>query len=456
MGKILQFGEGNFLRCFVQYKMQEEKNRGGNFCTVDIVTPIDTEITKLFEVQQNKYHTVLRGKQGGKIVDEIMHIDVINSVVNPYRDFESYKSLYMDKSLDLVISNTTEAGIVTCENDEFCDKLCVSFPAKVTQLLFDRFAEYKTQGGLTFLCVELIENNASELQKCILYYANLWNLPQEFKNFIQENNTFCNTLVDRIVTGHPKDMTQFESRIGKKDDLLVVGEPYFLWVIEGDKSIADKYAFLKDEHIIFTKDSSIYRERKVKILNGSHTMLAPICLLYGVEFVADAMKNQNIRCFLQDVLQSEISPTMKIEKEELEKFTHSIFERFENSFVDHSFWSISLNGISKWKTRNLCAFADYYEKFGKIPSGMTFGLSAMIVFYITMQDKIVDDKNVLSFFFETKREGIEFACSRVLANFEFFGADLRSFKGLESAVLKNVKNIMENGIEKAIKEYENT
>lgn len=455
MGKILQFGEGNFLRCFVEYKMQQTKNNRNISHHVDIITPINTEITRIFSKQSNKYNTVLRGKKNGEIIDEITAIDVIESVVNPYVDFQTYKKLYLDKELDLVISNTTEAGIVSSATDKFEESLNVTFPAKITQMLFERFELYGKEGGVTFLCVELIENNATQLKNCVLYYADLWCLSDDFKNFIIQNNNFCNTLVDRIVTGHPKDMGEFDARLEHRDELLVVGEPYFLWVIESDESLREKYAFLQDDEIIFTKDSTQYRERKVKILNGSHTMLSAIALLSSIEFVGEAMKDVKIRKFLNSVIDKEISPTFNIDKKELESFKHSIFERFENPFVNHSFWAISLNGMSKWKTRNLCSFIDYHEKFNAIPKGIAYGLSAMIVFYLKNLDKIQDDKFVIDFFLQIKDEPTDIICEKVLENSALFGVNLNEYSGLYQVVCRQVSEILDCGIKGTIGKYEN-
>lgn len=453
MKKVLQFGEGNFLRCFVQYKMQESKENGAPQNVVDVVSPIPSPIIPMLKKQNYEYHTVVRGKMAGEVLDEIKKNNTINSAVDPFEDFEGYKSLYMDKDLGLIISNTTEAGIVFSSADVLSDSLKVTFPAKITKILLDRFGAYGNDGGLDFICVELIDNNAKMLKECILQYIKLWGLPADFEKFVQENNTFNSTLVDRIVTGHPKDMQEFNQRLGYLDNLLVVGEPYFLWVIEGKNTLADKYPFLTDDHIIFTDDMSPYRERKVKILNGSHSMIVSLSLLAGIEYVGDAMTDPQIRGYLEKVLESEVMQTIDLPKAEMEEFKNSIFERFENPFVKHSFWAIALNTVSKWKTRDLCSVIDFVERKGELPKGMLYSLAGMIAFYLQNIDVITDDESVMEFFKTRQNTPIEDAVKDFISSEEFMGQDLTKIAGLEQYVATMAKAIMENGVKATIDCY---
>lgn len=451
--KILQFGEGNFMRCFVEYKLQQAKNEGRSTQGVDVITPIDTPITTLFDAQNNKYHAVLSGVFGGKTVDEITYIDVIDSVVNPYKDFASYKKLYMDESLGLLISNTTEAGIVFNADEKSVDGVNCSFPAKVTKLLLDRFEKYGKNGGLTFLCIELIENNADMLKKCILQYCDLWYLSADFVAFVTDNNTFCNTLVDRIVSGYPRDRaTEFEKRLGEKDALITVGEPYFLWVIQGDKSLSGSYPFLNDDHIIFADDLKAYRERKVKVLNGSHTMMVPLALLASIETVGEAVKTSFIREFVDKVLNEEIRPTIDLPTAELDSFVGSIFERFENPFVKHSFWAISLNSTAKWGTRDLCSLDDFYRANGKIPKGLAFSFAALCEFYCQNVERIKDSAEVIDFYRANKTLPTAELVEKLFAT--GWWGDLKKYEGFYSYVVSAVNAIRSDGIAVAVRNYE--
>lgn len=395
----------------------------------------------------------LRGKNGGVIVDELTHINVINKVINPFKDFAEYKRCYMEESLGLIITNTTEAGIVYNDGNTFDDGINAEFPAKVTHLLYDRFNRYGAGGGVTFLCIELIENNAEELKKCILQYAAQWRLPDEFIEFIKNNNAFCSTLVDRVVSGFPKDNKQeFFDRLGYEDNLLTVGEPYFLWIIKGNKELADAFPFLDDEHILFTDNLEVFRERKVRILNGMHTMTVPIALLSGVESVGEAMKNVTIRKFLNEVLADEILPNINQDKKMLNEYAASVFERFENPFIHHSFWSISLNSISKWRTRDLCSFEDYYRINNTIPKGLSFSLAAMYVFYTEKHGKIKDTCDVIEFFENVKR-GDNNRLRDFLAMKKWWGKDLTDYDGLSAYVERAIDSIYSDGIIKSIEKY---
>lgn len=451
--KILQFGEGNFMRCFVEYKMQMDNNTKGNDETVTVITPIDTGITRIFERQNCEYNVALRGKNGGMIVDELTHVTVINKVINPFEDFAEYKRRYMEEDLGLIITNTTEAGIVYNERNNFDDGINAEFPAKVTHLLYDRFNRYKTGGGVTFLCIELIDNNAEELKKCILKYAAQWKLPDDFIEFVENNNSFCSTLVDRVVSGFPKDNKQeFFDRLGYEDNLLTVGEPYFLWIIKGNRELANVFPFLDDEHILFTDNLEVFRERKVRILNGMHTMTVPIALLSGVESVGEAMKNGPIRGFLNEVLANEILPNINQDRKMLNEYAASVFERFENPFIYHSFWSISLNSISKWRTRDLCSLDDYYQKNNTLPKGICFSLAALYVFYTEKFSKIKDTCDVIGFF-ENKKRGDNNKLHDFLAMKKWWGKDLTEYNGLFDYVEKAIDSIYSDGIIKSVEKY---
>ena len=382
MIKVVQFGEGNFLRTFVDLYFDTLNKEGGEY-KVNIVKPITFGSLENFVKQNNKYHIVLRGMKGDKAVEDVYKVDVLDKVISPFEDLEGYYALALDPDLKLVVSNTTEAGICFNESDDVNGFENITFPAKLTKFLYER---YKSGlDGVYMMPVELIDNNADELYKCVDKYIALWNLPAEFKKWNDEQNFYCNTLVDRIVSGYPRtpDLKQhLFDLIGEEDNLVSIGEPFGLWAVE-DKGDIAKYvkAGVHNIEVVLTKNIKYYKKRKVRVLNGSHTNLIPAGLWHGKETVYDCMTDEKLVKFLEDTLTYEIVPFVSDDVKATTVFAESIKERFLNPYLNHLLTSIALNSISKWKARNLCSFADYYAKFGKIPANMVKGFSYLMAIY---------------------------------------------------------------------------
>lgn len=389
--KIIQFGEGGFLRGFVDWMLQILNETTDFKASVVVVQPIEKGLCDLLEEQGCRYTHIMRGLKNGAPVVETKAIDVISRTVQPYRDFESFLALADNPDFRFVVSNTTESGIVYVDTDSPEKAPYISFPAKVTLLLKRRFEQ--ALRGFIFLPCELIDKNGEILKNCILQYARKWGLGEEFCTWVETENTFCNTLVDRIVTGYPKDE---ELELKQTDHLLNTSELFHLWVIESEKSLLSEIPFDKtDLNVILTNDLERYRTRKVRILNGAHTAMIPYALLCGVKTVKECMEDETISEFVKQCVFEEIIPTLDLPKEELLSYSKEVFERFNNPYICHFCASISLNSVSKFKVRVLPSLLEYIRRTGEMPDKLLTSFAKLIEFYKT--DMPNDDEAVMQF-----------------------------------------------------------
>ncbi len=455
MVKVMQYGEGNFLRTFVDAYFNTLVEEGGEYA-VSIVKPITFGNLDSFKKQNNRYHIVLRGVENGCDVENVYPISVLSDVIDPFADPEAYYALAEDAELKIIVSNTTEAGICYHETDNFSDFEGITYPAKLTKFLYKRFEA--GLGGVYLLPVELIENNADELKRCVEAYIKLWDLPADFAEWNDKENFYCNTLVDRIVSGHPRDeetKAHLAALVGQEDCLVSVGEPFGLWAVERKGDIA---RYIPEGHhnidVVLTNDIGYYKKRKVRVLNGSHTNLVPAGLVLGMETVYDCMKDASLSAFVQNTLREEINPFVSDDLAATTAFAESVTDRFLNPFLNHQLTSIALNSISKWKARNLPSFKDYYEAHGKIPSHMTVGFSYLMALYSRITEKdgkymaavtgreieMKDDAPYLAYFAAGKSiEGL-------MKDAAVWGEDLSRYEGFVDAVLANVAAINEGKV----------
>lgn len=383
---ILQFGEGNFLRAFVDWMIDlsnEKDNKPGN---VVIVQPIDVGLVDLINEQKGIYTLSMRGntENGKKIENRV--IKSVSRGINPYADFKAYIDFVESEDLKYVVSNTTEAGISYHEEDFREDRVQDSFPAKVAQLLYFRYKKYAgaEDKGLVFLPVELIDDNGYYLKKYVDQHIEDWGFEEDFKTWVDEANHFTSTLVDRIVTGRPspEEAEEFAKENGYEDKLLVFSELFNLWVIEGDKNKAKDLAFEGLPcNVIWTDNVDPYKKRKVRILNGGHTSTVPAAVIHGFDIVRDFMEDEVFKTYLNDLIDIEVIPNIDLAKEDLVKFKNEVFLRFNNPYVDHKLLSITLNSISKFNARCLPSIVDYYNESGQAPKHFAFSLAALIRFY---------------------------------------------------------------------------
>ena len=405
--KIIQFGEGGFLRGFADWMFQiinENTDFGGKAV---VVQPIEKGMCDVLNKQNCEYTHICRGAEG----IEKRKINVISRCINPYTDFDSYMALAENPDFRFVVSNTTEAGIVYSENDKITDRPCKNFPAKVTQLLYRRF-QLKLNGFI-FLPCELIDKNGDNLKKCILQCARKWKLGEKFEEWIEKENIFCNTLVDRINTGFPKDE---EIDLGYEDKMLNTSEYFHLWVIEGYNKLNEEIPFDKCSlNVILTENLERYRTRKVRILNGAHTSLVAYALLSGLKTVKECTENEIMLNHLNKCVFDEIIPTLDLEKEELTAYADDVIKRFSNPYIKHYLASISLNSISKFKVRVLPSIKEYVKRFGKIPEALMLSFEKLIEFYKYSTPD--DEPEIIDFI---KNASLE----EILANESFWGEDL--------------------------------
>jgi tagaturonate reductase len=406
--RILQFGEGNFLRAFVDWIIQKMNNEINFNAGIDVVQPLPNGMVDLLNKQDGLYHVYLKGIKDGKPVKEFEFIDCINKGINPYTDFDAYKTAILNPELRFVVSNTTEAGISWDENDKLDMQPQNSFPGKVTALLYERFKAFEgaKDKGLIFFTCELIDRNGDILKKFVLQHAKNWNLGNEFINWIETACAFCNTLVDRIVPGFPKDdIKQIQAELGYEDNLVVVGEYFHLWVIEGPEWVAKEFPADKAGlEVKFVKDMTRFREQKVAVLNGCHTGSYAVSYLYGIETVREAYESLEVGNFMKEMVYEEVLPVLDGTKQELTKFADKILERFSNPYIRHLWQSIALNAMSKWETRNLPSLLGFVEKHGMLPQKLVFSLAAMISYFKGEVEgntyTVQDDQWILDFYKE--------------------------------------------------------
>lgn len=389
--KIIQFGEGGFLRGFVDWIVQLT-NEASNFdASVVVVQPIKNGMCKKLEEQNCVYTHVMRGIKDGEPTVEKKVIDVISRTVLPYENFSEYLKLAENPDFRFVVSNTTESGIAFCADDKEENAPEVTFPAKVTLLLKKRFD--LGLSGFIFLPCELIDKNGATLKKYIIEYAKLWDFGNDFISWIENENVFYNTLVDRIVTGYPKDE---KIDLGYTDNMVNTSELFHLWVIEGPKEITKEFPFDKAGlNIIVTDNLERYRTRKVRILNGAHTSMIPYAMLCNIETVGDCMKDEKMSAFVKKCVYEEIIPTLDLPEDELLSYANDVFVRFENPYIKHLCASISLNSVSKFKVRVLPSILEYIKRKNKMPDALLTSFAKLIEFYKTDMPK--DDEKIMEF-----------------------------------------------------------
>jgi tagaturonate reductase len=442
--KVIQFGEGNFLRAFVDWMIDEMNNKSGFNGSVAVVQPLQLGMVDQLNAQDGLYTLYLQGMKNGAAVREHKVIDSVSRGIDPYQHYDEYMKLATSSDLRFVVSNTTEAGIAYDANDRLEDEPQNSFPGKLTAFLYRRFQAFEgaSDKGLIIIPCELIDRNGEKLKNIVLQYAGLWQLGQEFARWVEEANTFCCSLVDRIVPGYPKDdIVEITDELGYEDKLVVVGEQYHLWVIEGPQWIKEEFpAEEAGLNVLVVDDMTPYRTRKVAILNGAHTAMMPVAYLYGLDTVGEAIEHETVGAYMRGMLEEEIIPTIDLPREELQAFAEDVVDRFRNPFVQHYLMSISLNSISKFKTRDLPSLIKYTEITGQLPKKLTFSLSALIFFYNGRRGEekiqLADDADILEWFaslwgnWDSMDSGLRAITAEVLAAESHWGRNLTDVPGL--------------------------
>ena len=466
--KVLQFGEGNFLRAFVDYWFDLANEKAGWNGKCVLVQPIAPGLAKMINEQDGLYTLYLRGSENGRKVDDKRVISSVSRCLNPYEkdDYEKMMAVAASEDLEIIVSNTTEAGIVydpACRKDD-CPPS--SFPAKLTQVLYHRYQAGRK--GILMLACELIDDNGKQLLRCVNQYIDQWELGDGFKKYVNEECTFCGSLVDRIVPGRirdPQEVAELEAKNGYADPLTDVGEVFGVWVIEGDPKLNDVLPFRKaglEANVFVTPDMSPYKKRKVRILNGAHTGFVLGAYLAGFDIVRDCMHDDTILRYMNKMLLEEVVPILPLDQEDCRRFAAAVQDRFNNPFVNHELMSISLNSTSKWRARNMPSFLEYVEKNGALPACLTMSFAAYIAFYSNDVQELTDaglvckrakgntytvsdDRWVLEFYNEHKNDAVPALVHAVMTNEQMWGRDLTQVPGFEEATVKNLTMIREQG-----------
>ena len=470
--KVLQFGEGNFLRAFVNYWFDLANEKAGWNGKCVLVQPIAPGLAKMINEQEGLYTLYLRGSQNGQKVDDKRVISSVSRCLNPYEEdgFQQMLEVAASDDLEIIVSNTTEAGIVYDPACQLNDRPCSSFPGKLTQVLYHRYQAGKK--GILMLACELIDNNGKELLRCVNQYIDQWGLEDGFRKYVNEECTFCGSLVDRIVPGRirdPKEVAELEQKHGYADPLLDVGEVFGLWVIEGDTALNDVLPFRKaglEDKVFVTPDMTPYKKRKVRILNGAHTGFVLGAYLAGHDIVRECMNDPVVLGYMNKMLLEEVVPILPLDQEDCKNFAAAVQDRFNNPFVNHELMSISLNSTSKWRARNMPSFLEYIEKTGKLPTCLTMSFAAYVAFFSNEIQELTDaglvcrrpkgncytcqdDRWVLEFYYNHRNDSVEALVHAVMTNQQMWGRDLTEIPGFEAATVQNLTLIREKGAKAA-------
>ena len=464
--RIIQFGEGNFLRAFVDWQVDLLNEHTDLNAGVVIVRPINSDFPPSLSIQDGLYTTIIRGlNEQGEAVSDARLIRSVNREISVYQDYAEFLRLAHNPDMRFVLSNTTEAGISYHAGDKFDDAPAVSYPAKLTRLLFERYSYFNgalDKGWIIIPC-ELIDYNGDALRELVLRYAQEWALPAEFIRWLDQANAFCSTLVDRIVTGYPRDeVVQLEAELGYHDAFLDTAEHFYLFVIQGPKSLATELRLDKFPlNVFIVDDIKPYKERKVAILNGAHTALVPVAFLARLDTVGEAMNDAEICAYVENAIYQEIIPVLDLPRDELESFASAVTGRFRNPYIKHQLLSIALNGMTKFRTRILPQLLAGQKASGKLPARLTFALAALIAFYRGEREgkayPVQDDADWLTRFQQLWGQHSDrlidtrTLVEAILSVNDHWEQDLTQVPGLVEQVTADLDAIVHKGMREAVK-----
>lgn len=448
--KIVQFGGGNFLRGFADWAIDILNERTGFNGAIDIIQSHTAGTSAVINKQEGLYHVVLQGYEAGRIVRNTRLITSVNRAINPAEDINAFLKCAENPALRFILSNTTETGISFDGQDKDAHQLAKSFPGKLTQLLYHRFTffngsdEYK----LTLIPCELIEKNGEVLKDIVIQYGRYWNLGNDFEKWIT-GSAFCNTLVDRIVPGYPLNADEYQKETGFTDNLLLAAEPFYFWAIEAPETVKKELDFASAglDNIVFAKDITPYRIRKVRILNGIHTALMPVAYLRGIRTVKEAMDDPYMSEFILNTIEREIIPTLALPRQEVAQFAKDVADRFRNPFIKHQLISIALNSVSKFKVRILPTIEEYIRIKQEVPPNLAQSFAALLIFYKgTWNNESIalnDSAEVIDHIQHAwKEQSLDQTIQEILADKTLWGSDLTRLKGLAQAVTEAARTIL--------------
>jgi len=471
--RVVQFGEGNFLRSFADWMIDAMNGRGLFGGRVVVVQPIERGTVDVLNAQDGLYTLILRGLQAGQVVEQCQVITAISRGIDPYRDWNGFLAVAEQPELRFAVSNTTEAGIAYVDEPRPTQGCPASFPAKVTAFLHRRFDRFRGDPGkgIVFLPCELIDRNGAQLRSCVLRHAAAWGLGPEFTGWVSKHNRFLNTLVDRIVPGYPyEEASALAEQLGYEDRLLTTGEIFHIWVIEGDAEVATELPLTPAGlNVVWTSDLQPFRTRKVRILNGAHTMMALAAFLAGLDTVRECVEDPVLGAYVRRGVFDEILPLLPLPAQETRAFAEDVMERLANPFIKHNLISIALNSVSKYRVRVLPSLLEYRAAHRRIPPALTFSLAALLAFYRGTEIRdgallgargdgpyaVKDDAPVLETFADQWRAFAEHhdaivLCRAILARADFWGEDLAALPDLLEGVSSHLSQILRVGVRQAI------
>ncbi len=460
--KVFQFGEGNFLRAFVDWQFDIANEKGVMDAGIAVITPLfgESKVVDILNEQDGLYHVILEGVENGQPKREIRLIKSVQDVFSPTQNYDKYLEYIYSPDLRFVVSNTTEAGIRYEEDDVMADEP-KTFPGKVTNFLYKRFKHFNGDPtkGLIFLCCELIEDNGTHLHEYVIRHAEEAGLGQDFIDWVNNYCIFCDTLVDRIVPGFPRDnIKEIQEEIGFNDNVVDKGEFYHLWAIGGKdcEKVREELPLEKAGcHVIFLPSIKPYRDKKVRILNGSHTGMVAMSLLLGLETVLQAFNDEDVNKFVNTMVEREVLPMIDEDPEELKKFAAGILERFYNPYVKHMLSSIALNSLSKWEARNFPTVKDNYEKAGKIADFELFTFAALLALYAPNSGFTPNDTPEQVAFIQENWDDndIEGTVAKIVNGDIFLENFNEVVPGFTAKAAEYVKDIRTEGMRKALEKF---
>lgn len=469
--KVLQFGEGNFVRAFIDWMIDQANRQGVYDGAIVICQPIPQGHCDIINRQEGRYTVVIRDIEDGRLIEETVVNTSVSRCINPYVDYEALLDVGRSEDLEVIISNTTEKGIVYVPEDCLTDQPPSSFPAKMTALLYERYRAFKGDNdkGLLIIPLELIDDNGKELKEIMLRYSQEWGLEQGFIRWFLESNHIVSTLVDRIVTGYPHDSEDyFRAGLGYHDELLDTCERYNLLAIEGPEDLSDRLPIHKTQaNVIWTEDITPYRKRKLYILNGAHNAMGLAAYLAGHRYVIDVMEDEVFGHFTRKVIYNEIVPNFD-ESEAARAFATDVLKRFENPYIHHNLLQIAIHGCSKFQLRCMPSILTYQKRTGRLPKLLVFSFAAFLAFYKGERTdrgyygiredgemyEIKDSPDVVDFFDAVWHlDTLDQTVHAVLSNTDFWaGMNLTMLPGLEVQLADMLSKILEQGVRQTMKE----
>ena len=429
-------------------EMNRRANFGGGVCAMNLRRTGSVERLK---AQGCKYNMIVRGMRGGEPIVEVSQIDSVVRALNPYEEFGEFAKFAESPDLRFVISNSTEAGIIFDAADKLSDAPPSTFPAKLAQLLWRRFEFFKGDAskGLIALPCELLERNGDALRGCVLKYARLWNLGGEFERWLERSCAFCNTLVDRIVSGLPS--AEDARKLGISDELAVVAEPYYLWAIEAPEFAARELPFKESGlNAVFVKDVAPFRARKVTLLNAPHTLMSAVAIQCGLATVLEAVSDDKVAEYLRRLMFGELVKTLDSPNGGLEDFAREVLERFKNPYLEHALKSIAMNSVGKCAVRAVPPAREYFTRFGHAPAATAFGLAANIKMAFETRAALPPALSHVA----AEKDMLAYAAA-ILSSSDFFGGDRAGFAPVKTAVSGYLENIQNRGMPAALEDFLN-